>query len=359
MSASSIPLWGQSWELTVYYATASGSPQPVVISCQAWEPEALRVTFEIAQSQMPSAWWSADINVYNFNTASELNALYNATWVTLSAGFQYGPQKSSVIWNGPVLQVLIDRENVVDQRVCFHSVASPLIADNLVSLSVGAQTSQLTLLSKMVNYVNSPALNGVATNAVPAGGTPLSAACSPYVGSALAKQYPRGNTVFGKLGKQMQVMADDHFVQNFRTGLQVAMSEISTGQTSPTPALVYSPPFPPNAAANVPAGVTQSIIGTPRQTPFGVVFQVLLDPRLQVAVPPMVVQLDYTLITQAAVQLGELPPISLTGNNTLFFVAALKHVGDSRGNDWQTEVTGFSTAYAANLLDGVFNAAAS
>ncbi len=340
--ASAISLWGQAWQLDVTYATASGEPQTITVSTDAWEPEALRVTFDVVQSQMPSPWWYADITLYNLNTQSTINALYNATWVVLSAGFQSGPCKSSVIWNGPVLQVLYTREQVVDQSVTFHCVASPLIMENLVNLNTGVQTSQNQIVAKMAQQVGLPPANGVVT--------------SPYASAALdAKVYPRGKTVFGKIGKYLNQVADDNFLQNFRDANSAYISEISDGKTLPMPDLDYSPPFPPGSqVANLPPGTTQSILETPQQTPFGVIFNVLLDPRLTVKVPPLVVRLNYTLVTQLPITLGALPPVSLSNNNLVFFVAAVRHFGDSRGNSWGTEVTGFGTTYAANLLNGTF-----
>src|SRR5580693_1286360 len=107
---SNIPLWGQAYKLSVKYVTGTDDQTQVeVLTCDAWEPEALRITFEVQQSTVSNPWWFADISVYNLNTQTIQNALLNAVWVTLEAGFQYGPSKSSIIWDGPVLQTLLDR----------------------------------------------------------------------------------------------------------------------------------------------------------------------------------------------------------------------------------------------------------
>lgn len=341
---SSIPLWGQAWELTVQYQTASGTASEVLTS-NAWEPEALRMTFEVLQSMLPSPWWYADIVVYNLDTPEIQNILLNATWVTLKAGFQTGPTLASIIWDGPILQVLFDRENVVDFRVTLHCVANPLVMNDIIGFSMGPFSSQAQLVSRMASEVTLPPINS-------ANGT-----LSTYATQALsAKQYPRGNTVFGKVGKYLTQIADDQFISTWRDGSKVYMSEISNGTIQPTPNYVYSPPFPPNSTpSGLPANTTQSIIGTPRQTPFGVIFTVLLDPRLKVQLPPLVVQLVRTLITQIPIQVGETVASPLSANLN-FFVAQIRHTGDSRGNEWYTEVTGYNTTYASNLLDGVFAA---
>lgn len=344
-AASSIPLFGQAWELTVQYQTATGEPKNVVISTNAWEPEALRITFEVMQTMLPSPWWFADICIYNLNIPEIQNTLYNATWVTLKAGFQTGPTLSSVIWSGPVLQTLFDREQVVDFRITLHCVANPFVMDQIVSFSTGPFASQADIVAKMAQEISLPPMSS-------SHGT-----VSPYAAQAMnAKRYPRGNTVFGKMGKYLGQIADDQFMTTWRDGEKAYVSEFSSAKTAPKPNFVYSPPFPPNSVpTGLPAGTTQSIIGTPRQTPFGVIFTVLLDPRLKVQLPPLIVQLTHTVISQIAMLPGQ-TVVSPMSANLNFFVAQVRHSGDSRGNDWQTEVTGYNTTYASNLLDGVFNA---
>jgi hypothetical protein len=339
---STTPLWGQAWELTVQYAT-SGGTQSTTITTNGWEPEALRITFEVLQSTLPSPWWFADISIYNLNLATIQNTLLNATWVTLKAGFQTGQNLFSKIWDGPILQVLYDRENVVDQRVVLHCVANPLAEDSLVAFAVGPFASQEQLVARMAQQVNLPAMS--------TGNGTLGQQASSIMS---AKTYPRGNTVFGKAGGLMGQIARGNNLQSWRDGYKLYISEMTNPDTQAD--LVYAPPYSPNSPTNTPVnGVTQSIIGTPRQTPFGVIFSVLLDPRLIVKLPPLVVQLQNTLIQQLSVLPGQTVATPLTQNLT-FFVAQVRHSGDSRGNDWHTEVTGYSTTYADNLLNGVFAA---
>lgn len=344
MSTSQIPLFGQAWELTVRYQTEAGT-QEETLTASAWEPEALRMTFEVLQSMLPSPWWYADISIFNLDTPEIQNILLNATWVTLKAGFQTGPTLSSIIWDGPILQVLFDREEVVDFRVTLHCVANPLVMDDIIGFSMGPFASQAQLVARMADEVNLPAMTA-------ANGT-LSAHASQALS---AKQYPRGNTVFGKVGKYLTQIADDQFMSTWRDGNKAYISEISSGTTTPAVDYTYSPPFPPNSNPFKPTDdVTQSIIGTPRQTPFGVIFAVLLDPRLKVQLPPLVVRLVRTLITQIVLQPGQ-TVASPMSSNLSFFVAQVRHTGDSRGNDWYTEITGYNTTYASNLLDGIFAA---
>lgn len=346
-TTSSIPLWGQAWELTVQYSTEGGGTSQAVLTSDSWDPDALRMTFEVLQTTLPSPWWFADICIYNMNKAEIQNTLLNATWVILKAGFQTGPSLFATIWDGPVLQPMFDREDVVDFKVTLHCVANPLVLNDIVSFSIGQFASQQLTVARMANEAGLPDIsvdNGTMSQATE--------------DRLAGKQYPRGKTVFGKVNKELRQIADDQFVNTWCDGNKAYIAELSAGKTIPQPDLVYSPPFPPNyQVSGLPSGTTQSIIGTPRQTPFGVIFTVLLDPRLKVQMPPLVVQLVRTLISQIAAIPGQ-NLVSPMSANLNFFVAQVRHSGDTRGNEWQTEVTGYNTSYASGLFDKVFAATA-
>ena len=346
-SVSTTPLWGQAWELVVTYATATGSEQTTIAS-NSWEPEALRLTFEVVQSTLPSPWWFADINIYNLNSRAIQNTLFNATWATLKAGFQTGDNLYSIIWDGPILQVLYGREDVVDQFVTLHCIANPIVMDSIVGFAAGPFSSQQQIVARMAASIGLPPIS-------PTAGTQGNAANAAMT----AKQFPRGKTCFGRVGKYLSQVADDNFMSTWRDGQQAYISELSNSNAAPE--ITYAPLQSPGVApVALPAGVTSSLIGTPRQTPFGVIFEVLLDPRLKVKLPVMQVQLDRS-VTIAQIPVIPNPGSSVVtpySNNLAFFVAQVRHTGDTRGNAWQTEVTGYSTTYADNLLNGIFSATA-
>ena len=342
--SSGTPLWGQAWELTITCATAGGA-QTTTISSNAWEPEALRITFDVLQAMNTSPLWYADISIYNLDDQTAQNIALNATWATLKAGFQFGAQVSSIIWNGPVFQVLYTREAVVDQKLTLHCVVFPAVSPtDIVGFSMGQFSNQQQLIARMISETNLPAVS------VAAGTQGLVAAQR-----MTATQYPRGNTVFGKVSKYFAQIADDNVVQTWTDGLKTYIGEVDSGGSDAQPDLIYSPAFPPGSTGNssgLPTGTNQSIIGTPQQIQQGVTFTVLLDPRLQVQLPPLLVQLVRTQISQlerTPSPNSELP--TALQSNLTFFVTQVRHSGDTRGNEWQTEVTGFSTAYAQNLLN--------
>lgn len=345
-NASTIPLWGQAWELVITYATSDGGTETKTISTNSWEPESLRITFEVLQSTIQSPWWFADIVVYNLDARDIADIVYNAVKVTLKAGFQTGPTRSAVIWDGPVFQVLLDQEQVVDTRVTLHCVSNPLVMEEITAFSVGQYASQAQVIAKMAANIGLPPIDQ-------ASGT-LNETASNLL---TAKQYPRGNTVFGKIGKQLDLVSGDQNIQTYRDGSKAYMTSFGDGTSSPSPDYIYAPPNAPNSTTSptLPAGTTQSLIGTPRQFPEGVTFTVLLDPRLQVQLPVLVVRLVGTLVTQLVRQIGG-SFVTPLNDNLVFFVGQVRHIGDSRGNEWYTEVTGYNTTYGTSLIDGVFAA---
>ena len=342
MSTSTVPLFGQAWELIVTYATKGKKAEQVTISYTNWDTEALRITFEVSQSTTDPFWY-ADIKIYNMNEATVQNILYNATWAELKAGFMSGPSMYSTIWNGPVFQTTFTRESVVDQAIGLHCIANPFVMDSIVSFATGEFTTQLQLVGKAASQISLPPLDS-------AHGT---------VGHTASKRleaviYPRGNACFGKISTYLSQIADTHFLQTWKDGQQAYISEATNGDLTPT--YTYSPPFPPaysDTFLELTPGTMRSLIGTPRQIQQGVLFEVLLDPRIRVSIPPLVLQIERTQVaqlTQTPSPAGGQLPTALSANLACL-VSKVRHVGDSRGNEWYTEVTGYSTTYAETLLN--------
>lgn len=342
MSTSSTPLWGQAWELSIQIAN---SPDLIVVSYKTWTPEALRITFDVMQAAISGPIWYADISIYNLENDDAQTILSGAVHATLSAGFMTDFQNGAnpIIWDGPVFQTLFTREGVVDQKLTLHCIASPLseINDNIVAFAAGPYASQTSIAARMMSQIGLPPLSLQQ-------GT-LSQLAEQRMN---AVQFPRGNTIFGKTGKFIAQMADHNFLQTFSDGKNQYITDLTNGDAPID--LIYAPPFPPGYTAqflDLPAGTTQSLIGTPQQTPEGAIFTVLLDARLKVQLPALLVQLAATQVTQLqrTPVIGEQPTGLLTPNLT-FFVSQVRHTGDSRGNDWHTEVTGFSTVYIQTWL---------
>ena len=329
---STTPYWGRAYTLIVYN-TPDGSGIPgATLSSSAWEPEALRITFDVHQSAIPSPWWFADISIYNCDDATIANALANAKWVTLSAGYQsIGNQQ--VIWSGAVMQVLLTREDVVDLKTTFHCMATDPRIARRVNFNQAQNTTQATVVAQMLT-----AISGVVIAPLP---TVLS-----------DTKYLRGKVIFGDVNKYFAQLADAHNMTWFKAPEGHAIGPLDSGTN--TPAYTYSPPLPTNWTGAAPSATTSyTIIGTPRQTDCGVEFSVLLDPRLKVQMPPLLVAINNAVIVQLERQVPQGPYMPLAEDGA-YVVAEVHHRGDTRGNVWQTDVLGYTRKYTQNALRGIF-----
>ena len=332
--ASTIPYFGRAYSLDVYTSLdGSGSPGYTLTS-DAWEPEALRMTFEVNQTAISSAWWFADISVYNLNDVTIQDVLVNAHWVTLKAGYQADSAPDHVIWTGAVMQVLYGRENVVDTRVTFHCFAADPILNSGLNFTIGPLGSQAQAVRQMVAKVKGYDL------------------LSSLPDEFNSKEFVRSKTIFGSIAKYFGQAADDHNLNWYKSPQGAAIGSLDSG--TDTPDFVYSAPLPSDWKGGAPINTTSyTIIGTPVQDPHGVSFRVLLDPRIIVKYPALLVRIDNTIIQQYALQMGSTD--SQFPLQSSYCVGEVCHRGDTRGDEWYTEIHGFVRAWTllnANFLTG-------
>jgi hypothetical protein len=112
---------------------------------------------------------------------------------------------------------------------------------------------------------------------------------------------------------------------------------------SEVPDLVFGPPYVtnlPNSQST--SGLTkQTILGTPQQTQQGVAFRVLLDSQLKIG---QLIKIDMSAIRQLPKTPGQYP--SILDQDGLYVIAGLRHSGDTRGNDWTTEIIGVARQWS-------------
>ena len=85
------------------------------------------------------------------------------------------------------------------------------------------------------------------------------------------------------------------------------------------------------------------LIGSPQVTSNGVQFKVLLNPLIKIVNPSMLIYLEPTSVSikQQLAQIGQY--FTILDNAGYYQVGSLHHIGDTRGNDWYTEVTGINS----------------
>lgn len=131
------------------------------------------------------------------------------------------------------------------------------------------------------------------------------------------------------------------------TGISIGRTD---GAGKAQPDVIYAPPIAEGSNRKVEADTDYRLIGTPQQTEFGVDFRVLLDSRLTAKLPPLQAQLKNVVIEQIPVQIGtKLTTLTADG---VYFVAGVRHLGDTRGNQWESRVIGTSSLVGLSALLG-------
>jgi hypothetical protein len=175
---------------------------------------------------------------------------------------------------------------------------------------------------------------------------------APLPPALSSAKYLRGKVVFGNVDKYFEQLTDTHNMAWFKAPKGYAIGPIDPGTNTPT--YTYSPPLPANWTGAAPSATTSyTIIGTPQQTDCGVEFSVLLDPRLKVQMPPLLVAINNSVIVQLTRQMPQGPYMPLAQDGS-YVVAEVHHRGDTRGNTWQTDVRGITRAWTQNALRGIF-----
>jgi hypothetical protein len=340
---STIPFFGRSWSLTITPNQGLSAGTSIVISSSSFEPEALRVTFNVQQMAF-SAFWQAEIIVWNANGPisdgpSEGINLYQAVIqegdiVTLAAGYQFDGAPN-IIWTGPIFYTIQDRQDVVDQRLIIHCLLSrALTTQNFINATLPALSTQFTQAqfiaanSTVAINVDSSSLQSNIDSASPQRG---------------AKNLPRGKSFFGNPHHPLRAIADQNGLLSWfdsKTWNTASLAQ-PTGEVIATYApltLLGGPPVVSN-------GIKLSLIGQPQQTQFGVNFRVLLDNSVQINTPLPKVGLQLQYVRQAPISYplpeGQLAPRPL---QSVYIVVGVGFTGDTRGNPWYTDITAVTLA---------------
>ena len=301
-------LFGRKWQVQVFDLTGN----TVILDAASLpygQAESIELQFDVEQVGKLCFWYG---DIILFNLAQETHeSLVEGMRVVFSAGYD-DPSRYGQIFDGHIFQVLYDRDNNVDTRTTLHCVISMLeLSQNFLS---GTLAASLTQQREIVNFQARNSTHPIPVKSLPA---------------KLADQtQPRGITYFGNTKKYL-----DQFNETNGTGAFINQDGLSLGTWDQQP---------DDALAQVITPET-GLIGIPQQIQWGVKFKTLLDPRIKVQFPCYQVKLDSTTIAQIKRTLNTNPSMQDWGG--YYNVAGVRHFGNSRGNDWYTEVTAVTPAY--------------
>jgi hypothetical protein len=358
MSAASTPLFGKKWKLTVDGPANSvtQTQQKLVISSDD-QPQPLRVTFDV--KTIWYVWyWEADIRIYNLSedstqwllsqagtssspsgaapgqpSGTQAPPIQQGMTVTLEAGYQ-NPGQYGIIWQGQVLQPLFSRENQTDFVVTLHCVVGlNQDARNFINQTYPPNIDPLAMVQQMAAQCFHP--------------VPVSKIAPSLSGKGLS--YPKA--VFGNFGTRVDEIVRSRNMQRWLDGRGFNVGDLNKEFPS---AAKYT--FTPANTAPI-AGSVSSIIGTPVQTQFGVNLRLLLNPNVVVSNPAMAIAINNTVVQQLQRQIGDITSIGILSQSGTYAVVAARYIGDTRGEDWYTDVTGwlgqgYIAALAATLGGG-------
>jgi hypothetical protein len=282
-----------------------------------FEPKALRMEFRIERPGYRDIYYG-EIKVFNLAPECENAILDEGYTVILEAGYKEGAY--GIIFRGNIFQVLWDRQNVTDTILTLNCIDGLLIStNNFISMTIEQRAYQKDIIQRMAAASRQAIRIGHIDDQVE------------------TKQLPRGKVLFGEPKSYLQEYAQDNKCQYFVSNGEAHIAKIDSSLTylSEDEAFVINP--------------ENGLIGTPQQTHDAVIFRCLLNPNLTIKNPPMLVKLDQTLIRQQKIRRGVLQ--TRLDEDGLYRVAGIMHIGDTRGNEWYTEVVavGFMGKLAATL----------
>lgn len=352
-TASTTPFFGRAYSLVITPSQGPSAGTPIVVSSDQFEPEALRFTFDMTQTAFKrAAYWQAEITIYNCDgpitagPSAGVN-LFEATIqegdrVTVCAGYQAdypAPSTPPVIWEGLIYYSIKDRLDVVDQRLTLHCLVNRVMtSQNFINETLPALSTQVS----QAQFIAQESVTPIGMN-------------SSQVASVLDSkktQLPRAKTYFGSPQVYLDHLANQANAVTWFDSEEWSLAKLESDPLGDV--LTTYAPCLPGQPPQYADGVTYSLIGTPQQTQYGVTFRTLLDPRVQVAAPIMQVRVPKQYVRQTSFDypitkggmILPLPPTDAYG------VIQVRFVGDTRGNDWCSEITGISQIKSVLALIG-------
>lgn len=272
--------------------------------------QAMRVTFDVNYPGY-EGWFFSEFNIWNLNDSTEKKVIQEGAEVYFYAGYQeeYGGRYGQ-IFGGKVYQSLYSRENVTDFRltlICIDGMR--LFSDNMTSFTLNKDYTDMTLMNQIAARSS----------------TKLKVKVTDNIDQT---KMPRGVTVFAAPANKTREVARYSSCQSFVKDGQVYVSH----------------PADPKEPTAIIVDTDSGLIGAPTQIDHGIHFKTLLNPDLMLAYPTRWVKLDMSAINvvQQRAQPGNQNLVPLLPKDGAFQIGGVRHYGDTRGDDWYTEVTGYA-----------------
>jgi hypothetical protein len=274
----------------------------------------LRCVFNIEKIMMAPANYAV-IDIYNLSLDTENDIISQYDRVIVEAGFEgyyssgdnkyYIANQYGVIFDGDIVQSIRSKEDNVDlvlTLVCLDGDQS--LYNNLVSFTVAAGLNQRQIINKIASSALVPTEIG---------------RVSPEISDV---KLPRGKVVFGEPKKYLREIAKNNNASFYVDDGKIYVRH--TADIAENAALVLSP--------------ENGLIGYPQQVEYGLSYRCLLNPLIKLGT---MVKLEKAYIKQLEQRPGQYQiKLDEQGQYQTYKVS---YLGDTRGNDWYTEVEGYSS----------------
>lgn len=262
---------------------------------KAFDVSNLRCTFEIIKTSYMEANQSI-LQIYNLSPEDENKLIKQGQRIIIEAGYvgsQYGK-----IFDGNVIQAIRSKENGTDYVLTLVSMDNDRYTSyGLINVALVAQQSAREAIDTLANKAKVTSEIG-------------------YV-SQMDITYPRGKVMFG--------LSKDYLSQ-------IASSQNSTYYSEDGKINIISiVEQPPERIKSY--GPKNGLINVPTQTELGISCTVLLDPSLKINT---FFHVDNEKITGYQYTPGQ--PVRALDGEGIYRVIRLTHKGDTRGNDWYSEI---------------------
>lgn len=281
----------------------------------------LRITFEVRYAREISNY--STLHIYNLNQETEKRIISEGDRVIIEAGYESEgddkPQRYGKIFDGQVVYPTRSKENNTDYVLTLLCIdGNNLLDKNFISRSLNRGLNQRQLLQAVCD-----------------GGRvkiPID-----YASQGLSsQQLPRGRVIFGEckdcIADIARGNAAGYYIMDGKLHV-TKMTDTVTGE-----ALVTSP--------------TTGLIGMPTQTQYGASFRMLMNPAVKLGT---MIQIKNSEMNEYQAQPGQVA--TPMDDDWIYQAIEVVHTGDTRGNDWYTNVTGISRYGTGSLAALMTNAA--
>ncbi|WP_158408550.1 glycoside hydrolase family 73 protein [Desulfosporosinus fructosivorans] len=280
-------LWGRRYRIIV--SSLDGE--------KALDVSQLRITFNCVKSMQLEPQFSS-IVIYNLSPKSENILIEEGFRVTVEAGYegsQYG-----LIFDGDVVQAIRGKEDGTTYTL------------TLVAADADRWMSYSTLNFSMVRGQNSRnVIEGCASKAS------IPSELGSISDSLSTSKLTRGKVIFGLTRDYIRQIAQS----------ENATAYIDGGKVN----IVKADDIPEGEIIDLSAA--SGLVDIPNQSDYGITIRCLLNPRIKCN---MLVHVDNTLVRAQQFEQGQ--QVYALDPDGIYRVIQITTIGDTRGNDWYTEV---------------------